>query len=115
MRDHPCGCPSGIEREGWKLADVGYVFEQTGSVSRDEFYSSVATCLEVPAAGLPQALRHPSGPSHQTLQLATTDPSCFVLTLTSVEPPGPVPKLATPVPGFPTVAPDRSPRTTQTM
>jgi hypothetical protein len=29
----------GIEREGWKLADVGYVFEQTGSVSRDKFYS----------------------------------------------------------------------------
>jgi hypothetical protein len=33
----------GIEREGWKLADVGYVFEQTGSVSRDKFYSSGQT------------------------------------------------------------------------
>jgi hypothetical protein len=33
----------GIEREGWKLADVGYVFEQTESVSRDKFYSSGQT------------------------------------------------------------------------
>jgi hypothetical protein len=33
----------GIEREGWRLDDVGYVFEQTGSVSRDKFYSSGQT------------------------------------------------------------------------
>jgi hypothetical protein len=32
-----------IEREGWQLADVGYVFEQTGSVSRDKFASSGQT------------------------------------------------------------------------
>jgi hypothetical protein len=34
---------SEIEREGWQLEDVGYVFEQTGSVSRDKFASSGQT------------------------------------------------------------------------
>ena len=33
----------GIEKEGWQLEDVGYVFEQTGSVSRDKFASSGQT------------------------------------------------------------------------
>jgi hypothetical protein len=32
-----------IEKEGWQLEDVGYVFEQTGSVSRDKFASSGQT------------------------------------------------------------------------
>jgi hypothetical protein len=32
-----------VEEAGWKLADVGYVFEQTGSVSRDKFGSSGQT------------------------------------------------------------------------
>jgi hypothetical protein len=32
-----------IEKEGWKLAEVGYVFEQTGSVSRDKLMSSGQT------------------------------------------------------------------------
>jgi hypothetical protein len=32
-----------IESEGWQLFDVGYVFEQTGSVSRDKLYSSGQT------------------------------------------------------------------------
>lgn len=32
-----------IEDEGWTLADVGYVYEPTGSVSRDKFASSGQT------------------------------------------------------------------------
>lgn len=32
-----------IEKEGWQLEHVGYVFEQTGSVSRDKFASSGQT------------------------------------------------------------------------
>lgn len=32
-----------VEKEGWKLADVGYVFEHTGSVSRDKLMSSGQT------------------------------------------------------------------------
>lgn len=34
---------SQIEDEGWRLEDVGYVFEPTGSVSRDKFLSSGQT------------------------------------------------------------------------
>lgn len=29
-----------IEQEGWRLENVGYVFEETGSISRDKFLSS---------------------------------------------------------------------------
>ena len=29
-----------IEAEGWKLEHAGYVYRQTGSVSRDKFFSS---------------------------------------------------------------------------
>ena len=29
-----------IEREGWELIHVGFVFKETGSVSRDKFLSS---------------------------------------------------------------------------
>ena len=29
-----------IERAGWRLEDAGYVFQQTGSVSRDKFLAS---------------------------------------------------------------------------
>jgi len=32
-----------IEAEGWELADVGYVFRETGSVSRDKLLSSGQT------------------------------------------------------------------------
>jgi hypothetical protein len=32
-----------IEVEGWRLEDVGYVFEQTGSISRDKLMSSGQT------------------------------------------------------------------------
>ena len=32
-----------IESEGWKLEHVGYVFQETGSVSRDKFLSSGQT------------------------------------------------------------------------
>lgn len=32
-----------VEKEGWRLADVGYVFEETGSVSRDKLMSSGQT------------------------------------------------------------------------
>jgi hypothetical protein len=37
------GVLSEIEAEGWRLEDVGYVFEQTGSTSRDKAFSSGQT------------------------------------------------------------------------
>ena len=57
--------------------------------------------------------RRPSvEPSHEILQLATTDPSPLILTITSVEPRGPVAKAPTPLPGLPTVT---APPPTQTI
>jgi hypothetical protein len=39
----PLGVLESIEKEGWRLEHVGYVFEETGSVSRDKLLSSGQT------------------------------------------------------------------------
>lgn len=42
-RSDSTGLLEAIEAEGWKLDDVGYVFQPTGSVSRDKLMSSGQT------------------------------------------------------------------------
>jgi hypothetical protein len=42
VADHPDVLES-VEREGWRLEHAGYVFQETGSVSRDKLLSSGQT------------------------------------------------------------------------
>jgi hypothetical protein len=63
------GLLEGIEAEGWTLIDTGYVFQETGSVSRDKLMSSGQTAQVAGRIVAIYLFRAAGGPVPETVDL----------------------------------------------